>query len=167
MAVTIAGSGQVIVQVIQVVKTDAYTTTVGTTPTTIPGMSVTITPTNASNRILVFANLSFAVGGSYAAQYINLQRNSTNIYIGDAAGSRTRATIGGFGAANDAYSALPFTMVYLDSPSTTSATTYSMVAGDADGSGNAFYVNRGITDTDSLNYPRTVSSITVMEISGT
>lgn len=52
---------------------------------------------------------------------------------------------------------------YLDSPSTTSATTYKIQYRVA---GGTSYLNRAVADTDASYAPRTVSTITVMEIAG-
>ena len=53
---------------------------------------------------------------------------------------------------------------YLDSPSTTSSTTYKLQIINFGGRTN--YVNRTGNDTNNQVYPRTASSITVMEVSG-
>jgi hypothetical protein len=58
---------------------------------------------------------------------VRLMRNSTAIGLGDVAGSRPQATtaVGAYTGsyANDSYHYMPFTINYLDSPSTTSAIT--------------------------------------------
>ena len=54
-----------------------------------------------------------------------------------------------------------YALQFLDSPSTTSATTYKIQTRVTAGTG---YVNRTVTDTDSGVYPRGISTITVMEI---
>jgi hypothetical protein len=57
----------------------------------------------------------------------------------------------------------PSPIVYLDSPSTTSAITYS-IYWRSDGSTTG-YINRTVGDRDNANYdPRGTSSIVVMEI---
>jgi len=55
------------------------------------------------------------------------------------------------------------TVFYLDSPATTSATTYKIQIYNNNGSGT-IYINRSQDDTNASNFPRGVSSITVMEI---
>ena len=164
----LSASGGGIIQVVSVTKTDAESLTGSSTPQLIPGMEATITPQSASNKILVMVCLHATVAGNYAAQYAVLRRNSTDICVGDAAGNRNRATISlqaptfyddatygpGFAAVN-----------HLDSPATTSAVTYSLYHAEADNGGNGFYVNRAQTDTDSTNFNRVASSITLMEIS--
>ena len=60
--------------------------------------------------------------------------------------------------------AIPTT--FLDSPNTTSATTYQAYI-KCRSSGHTIYVNRSANDNDASTYdPRTTSTITVMEIAG-
>ena len=144
-----------ILQVVSTAKTDTFTAA-ATSYTDITGLSVSITPSSTDSKILVFAS-----GSAGTVTYIQLVRGSTAIFIGDTAGSRVRATQATYAAAAN----IPnnFSFVYLDSPATTSATTYKL-QGRAEA--GTFYINRAATDTDAANsYPRTASSITVMEIS--
>ena len=54
--------------------------------------------------------------------------------------------------------------MFLDSPSTTSSTTYSIKHTDATTSGT-FYINRSTRDNDAAGYdPRFVSNIILMEV---
>jgi hypothetical protein len=129
----------------------------------VTGLSVSITPSSASNKVLVFG---FFNGASADISYFRIVRGSTAICIGDAAGSnRIQATGGGWGTGSNATwdpATLPFS--YLDSPATTSATTYKIQLGA--NSAISYYVNRGSNDTDSVNAGRSASTITVMEIAG-
>ena len=54
-------------------------------------------------------------------------------------------------------------IMFLDSPNTTSATTYKVQAGVLS---NVVYVNRTIYDVDNGNASRSTSTITAMEIAG-
>ncbi len=153
-------SGKVL-QVVQTVKTDTYSTTT-TSATDITGMSVTITPTNSSNKILILASVNSVASAGWDCT-LKLLRGSTEIGSGDSAGTRTTG-IGVPGhEAGGAY-IRNTGITYLDSPSTTSATTYKLqsVIG-----GGTFYLNRSWTDTDSAIYSRTSSSIIAIEIDGT
>ena len=68
-----------------------------------------------------------------------------------------------FGAGTDGGSALQqVSLNFLDSPNTTSATTYKLQIINVGGRTN--FVNRTGTDTDAQNFPRTASSITVLEV---
>ena len=149
-------------KIAQVLSTTLQTTYVSsaTSWTTITGLSQAITPTVNTSTVLVMAQVigSQEVGVNQAA--VRLVRGSTAIDIGAAAGSRTLASqqIRGFSADYPSVN----TFVYLDSPATTSATTYA-VQGIALSAGN-WYINRSVTDTDNSTYVRTASTITVMEI---
>jgi hypothetical protein len=158
MAVTISGSGQIVKQVVQTVKTDTFSST-STTYVDITGMSVTITPTNSANRILV----NFSISGSAGSMGIfQIVRNSTPIAIGDLSGTKPQSTTLGLqwtgGNGDRGYSAA---MTWLDAPATTSAITYKL-QGYTDG--GTFYLNRTASDANAIFGPRAVSSITVMEI---
>jgi hypothetical protein len=153
-----AGGGKVL-QVVSTTKTDTFTKT-SASYEDITGLSVTITPSAATSKILVMVALNGS--GVVASSFANYQivRDSTAIAIGDTAGSRVTATgilygsvtgVTSFGGGN-----------FLDSPSSTSALTYKVQLG-INTAGNA-YINRAATDTDSANFTRMVSSITVMEI---
>lgn len=148
-----------VLQVVSTAKTDTFTTT-STTFTDITGLSVSITPTATSSKIFVIVGLSLgATAGTFSA-HPRLMRDSTAIFVSDAAGSRTQAAMMyEVGAA----ASIPAPIVFLDSPSTTSATTYKIQLRTNNAS-FAACVNRGVTDTDSSAFARAVSSITVMEI---
>lgn len=164
MAVTIRGSGQVPVQVVTVDKTDTFTIT-STTWTDITGLSVSITPTSASNKILVIA--SVAIGSNSNFAYFRLLRNSTVIDVGNAAGSRPQVTgAASYPSASPQYMLFQNPVTYLDSPATTSTVTYKfqLRGGDA---GTTGYLNRTASDRDTADYEwRTPSNIVLMEISG-
>ena len=148
-----------ILQVVSTAKTDAFTTT-STSFTDVTGLSVSITPSATSSKILVMAYVMAGVSGDIALN-ARLMRDTTAIFIGDTAGSRPRDTFyTGFNAAN---LGMPFSPVFLDSPNTTSATTYKVQV--FVNSGTA-YINRSASDRDTTAYDgRSASSITVMEIS--
>lgn len=147
-----------ILQVVQSVKTDTFTHA-SNAWADVTGMSVSITPSSASNKILVMFNCHMATTSSTTGS-VKLLRGSTDIFIGDAAGSRTRSTQ----IMYDTFG-IPATGIYLDSPATTSSTTYK-IQFRANDNASAVYLNRTATDTDSALYNRCASSITVMEVAG-
>ena len=153
-------SGGKIGQVLQGQKTDTFTST-SASFVDITDLTVTITPSAATSKILVISNVVGIGTHGNAHIGVRLMRDSTAIALGDAAGSRTRESAGTYIAdAGGAFGALVNT--WLDEPATTSAVVYK-VQGWAESS-NTFYVNRSQTDTDSAGYGRPVSSITVMEV---
>lgn len=159
-AVTAVAPGAVL-QVVSTTKTDTFTTT-ATTATDVTGLSVSITPSSTSSKILVFYSVFLSTTVATAQVRMQLVRGSTAIAIGDTASNRTRATARFYGASNNA-EGITVAGQYLDSPATTSATTYKVQVW---GSGSTTCVNRTGNDTDSSEFPRVVSSITVMEIAG-
>ena len=147
-------------------KTDVFSTT-STSFTDVTGLSVNITPSSSSNKILITGLVCF--GGSDGEAYgytFNLARviggSETDICIADAASNRTRATLGTQGFNNgDATNGHSFN--FLDSPSTTSQVTYKIRARAENP--KTLYVNRGAdADGDAAITSRFVSTITVMEV---
>jgi hypothetical protein len=160
MAVTISGSGQVPVQVVQTVKTSVFTST-----TSLPsfidvtGASATITPTSSSNKILVTVSGAVGNGSATYTSAINLVRGSTSIFVGDARGSATSASQG-FNPSATVVSG-NISLCYLDSPATTSATTYKLQLG-TESVGTAYIGGTGRSDVAAgLNIP---TVITLQEI---
>jgi hypothetical protein len=153
-----------VLQVVQTVKTDTFSASPGQgTWTDVTGLSVSITPTSATNKILCFIDI--AIGHSTqttGAANVRLVRGSTPIYIGDAAGSRARS-IASWPYEFGQYTLIRYSGVYLDSPATTSSTTYKyQISGQS--TSYTVYVNRTHYDNDRWEDPRVASSITVMEI---
>ena len=158
-----AGGGK-INQVLQTVKTDTFSTT-STSDFDITGMSINITPSASNSKILILANLNSSASNYQQAAWISIVRDSTQIYRGDADGSRRRATWGygdaGSNQDEQKYTTNLMAFQYLDSPSTVSQVTYKLAAIiDA----YTFYVNRTAEDGNSVTYARVPSSITAMEV---
>jgi hypothetical protein len=151
-----------ILQVVSTTKTDTFTSAVGSTWTDITGLSVNITPKSSVNKILVTLSIS---GNGYRSGlngiFFRLVRNSTAISIGDAAGSRQQTT---FPMAQIGTNMLSNSSCnYLDSPATTSSTTYKIQFWQ-DTPGSPLFINRGTDDGNGTNQERSTSTITVMEV---
>jgi hypothetical protein len=167
--ITTASSGQSIpkaalptgsvLQVVSTTKTDTFSTA-STTFTDVTGLSASITPTSSSSKIFVIVSMSCTgISGVFSAQ-ARLMRGSTAIAVGDSAGSRTQASLMWEGGQEANFG---ISVTFLDSPATTSSTTYKMQLRTNSGA-NTTFVNRATSDVDSSAYARTVSTITVMEI---
>jgi hypothetical protein len=154
-----AVAGGKVAQVVSTVKTDTFSTT-STSYVDVTGFSVSITPSSASSKVLVVANFTVGNAGAGVDPFWQLVRTSTAIFIGDAAGSRTRGSTGGRATADAATASN--SLIFLDSPATTSATTYKLQA--ASNTATTIYVNRSQDDADQTARGRFASSITVMEI---
>lgn len=150
-----------VIQVQSTTKTDTQTFTTATY-TDITGLSVSITPTATSSKVLVSANITAYAQTNATQGFIRLVRDSTAIGVGTAAGSRVQATAPV--SFTNTYHSLSTGLSFLDSPSTTSATTYKLQIRDE--AGSSMYVNRSQLDNDSYNGGRYISTITVMEIAG-
>jgi hypothetical protein len=146
-----------ILQVVSTTKTDTFSTT-STSMTDLTGMSVAITPVSTSNKILVTGNIFVSGSSSSALVVFNLVRGSTNISISSGSGSTDSTTFcdtdGMHLNENSTYSQ---NLNFLDSPSSTSSTTYKLQMKVTQGTG--FINRRGLNDN-----VRAVSTITAMEV---
>ena len=158
------GAGSVI-QVKSASKTDATSKTT-TQSYDIPGLSVSITPTSATSKIFIIFNLNIQSSGSFGGDVVRLVRDSTNICIADAAGTRIRgsnAVVRHEVGDNYDYAGETISNSFLDSPGDTNAHTYKLNLYD-DSANNTVWINRDRSDSDGTGWRRTVSTITVMEI---
>jgi hypothetical protein len=120
------------------------------------GLSVTITPTLSTSKILVTATFNIGFGSSADDTFYSLFRGSTAIGIGSGSATSSSAYLRGNTQGGN-LGIVPVTITFLDSPATTSATTYKMQwATRVD----SIYLNRRGADTNF----GTLSTITVQEI---
>jgi hypothetical protein len=124
------------------------------------GLELAITPSATSSKVLCLFMANIGVN-TYG--FTNIVRDSTNLNQGTPAGSNriTCTTMGGTYGSHIPWSG---TISLLDSPSTTSATTYRLAVYGYNG-GNV-YLNRSWTDTDYNYQGRGSSSVILMEIEG-
>lgn len=159
------GGGKIL-QVKQTPKTDQFTTT-SYTFVDITGLSVSITPASASNKILVKVEiLAGGTANNYAA--FNLLRGSTHIGVptGSASlGGASRDSTSGPLSHENSYQMESVGFNFLDSPNTTSATTYKVQASVYDSRQLSINVPTSINTSGSTTYTATgISTITVMEV---
>lgn len=161
----LTGAGSVyapghVVQVVSTTKTDVFSTT-SASFTDITGLSASITPKFNTSKILVVCHYSGSSNGVSSRRVpVRLVRDSTAISVGDASGSRTLASTST--NAHDAVVIGSGSFTYLDSPSTASVVTYRLQTFGI--ASTTVSINRSITDTDSNQFERTTSGITLMEI---
>jgi len=145
-------------QVLQTVKTDTFSTS-SSSATDVTGLSVSITPTSTSSKILIQVSGNASNNENTARTHIVLA-GTTSTAVGDAGtGSETTTTIS-TRADNDNYTQDSFAITFLDSPASTSEQTYKIQT--FTGAGGTIYFNRPATQ-DS-NGGNTISTITAMEI---
>jgi hypothetical protein len=155
-----------ILQIVQGTLTSTFSSTVGQSAPVDIGLSASITPSSTSSKILITVSIGGISGNVDTTHGFFLLRGSTSIGIADAAGSRSRTIAqSGHAYSSAAWRGNPIVFSYLDSPSTTSATTYKVQGG---GNGSAtWYINRTGRDLDGGNEDsRAASSIILMEVSG-
>ena len=160
-------SGGGIIQTVQSVVTSRTVGTVGQiTPVSV--MSADITPSSASNKILVLVDSSVGSSNGYQTS-LYLFRDSTKIYYGDASTNRPSVSKSAniYGSASTTYMQMPCQIHYLDSPATTATVTYSLrlaAYGGVAYTFNGSYANQADA-TNAAFDGQNASSITLMEIS--
>ena len=166
------GSANITTGAGQVVSTTKTSATSGTsTNNAISGFSVSITPTSASSKVLLIATITGASGTRYTDWYFSKGGTRISAFKGDAASNRNRSSTslgivnedGSSGWENAPIVVHNTTIMYLDSPSTTSATTYAVGVENFYGS-STWYLNRSSSDDNQGYGHRTVSTITAIEV---
>jgi hypothetical protein len=138
---TPAGGGGKVLQVVYASYSTATTNTSGTASDT--GLTATITPTLSTSKILVLVQQN-GCSKSSAAIYMSafIYRGATNLLQFGAnymqTGNNDSMNFGGIGAS------------YLDSPATTSATTYKTVFNNPEGVGTITVQNNSARSTITL-----------------
>ena len=159
-----AVAGGKILQIVSTAKTDTFSASVASGADSAATVSVTITPTSATSKVFIIADL--AVQSQNASVGATLYRGGSvlSAATGDAASNRTRATSGmsTLGGERSAYNT---TFTFLDSPATTSATTYDARLWHDSVSTQTLYMNRGYTDADASYTHRSISTLTAIEVS--
>ena len=156
-----------VIQVVSTTKTDAFSVSANNGYHDVTGLSLAITPSSTSSKILMQVNISVTSDERYAG--VRLRRGSTDIAFGDADGIRQQVTVGIASNQDEIHNIHVMrnsSASYLDSPNTTSATTYKVQVGNIHSGSAIVYVNR-VPSSDNGNYNiRGVSTITLMEIAG-
>ena len=154
-----------IIQVVSATKTDTFSSTTNNSFVDITGLSVAITPSATSSKILVLYDTQMSGGELF---FIQLVRGSTAIKVGDSdSANRVECTQGGVKQEENADKVASLGGHFLDSPSTTSETTYKLQGRVySGGTTHTFTVNKPVNDTNAAYTGRGASTITVMEVAG-
>ena len=152
-----------ILQVKQAVKSDRQTIQ-STTLVDITGMSVSITPSSTSNKILVDYSLVVFANAQYYTMRL-LRGSDSTIFIGDQNANATSQSRGAFGTYQASYvNAMTVAQKFLDSPNTTSATTYKLQAHCPYDSSYIIGINSAVNQDNYTYMTNCVSTITAMEV---
>ena len=120
-----AGGGGKVLQVVQ--ATTNTSTTINSTTYSDTTISASITPTASTSKILVMANCLMSLdssnqGNVYGA--LQIVRGSTAVFTQSTSGGAQSFAFSGF----NGFIATTLPITYLDSPATTSSTTYKIQA---------------------------------------
>ena len=179
MSITINGNGTVsgltsapnlttgkILQVVQSIKKDVASASVSRNSDWVThGLAVSITPSSASNKILISGRLMVSeVNGDSAGISVVLYKAGSILTasLGDAGSGQRRVTAGTSSALDHAITPLVFE--YLDTAGGTSSITYQPALNTHHSTGQQMYLNRTYGDTADESYVRATSVITAMEI---
>jgi hypothetical protein len=161
-----------VIQVIQAVKVSAWSSPSNNdTFNAVTGLSVDITPTSSSSKILVSYHVNVAQEvGAHTGSGAALFKDSSILTAATGTASDDRTSVTNVAVhyndddANAGSGVLSFT--YLDSPGDTSSHTYDVRIYNASGGSFYTYVNRSRSDSDVHYCTRGASTITAMEVTG-
>ena len=154
-----AGVGGKVLQVVSANKSDTWSSSGTGNFQAVTGLSLNITPSSTSNKILIKTDVNMYVndyGGGYS-----IYRDGSQIVTPSSVGSRSVTNASNHTTLANFQSNMGLN--YLDSPSSTSSLTYAVYVFARSGT---YYVNRSSTDSDTNDYARTISTITAYEIAG-
>ena len=158
-----AASAGKVLQIVQAVKDDTFSSNAASF-TDITGLTLNITPSATSSKILLTSVFTVSNDNNYASTfpYFRFMRGSTAIGIGASAGNRQRMMAS---AGNNSNTMQSVAMHFLDSPSSTSAVTYKVQLYNQQ-TARITYIGRSGNDSDNTSYGRSSSILTAMEIAG-
>ena len=168
---TAAGGGKVL-QVVQVYKTDVTTQAGGTNGHNvffdISGLTVTVTPTKASSKLLI--DLRVVIGNNQNYGTVKIMANVdggsfANIGLPDASGNMTQGWIGNHHRqGNDNTECCTYSNTYLWTPTYDLGEDIIIKALWSMAAGSTVVLNRSYQSTDATNTFLAPSGITVTEI---
>jgi hypothetical protein len=156
-----AGNEGIGSNVVTATKVDTQSTT-STSYADVSGLSVTITPSSATSKVLVIATVMVGTSTAFTPMLTLADGSDNNLIVPTSPGSRLGAFYMWY--ANAGTNMKPAAFSLLHSPNTALAFTYKVRFRTAN-AGNAAFINRSSTDTDNNEYARGVSTITAIEVS--
>ena len=159
-----AGGGKIL-QVQTVTKTDTFQSQ-STSFTAVTGLSVNITPSATSSKILILVHVNGmrATSNAYWG-LISLFKGGSNMIT--EVGNREAGFNNGYHetSSNRSFNMENYNFTIVDSPNSTSQLTYD-VRVKLNNSSDTYNINRATNDENSSGRPRGVSTITCLEIDG-
>jgi len=154
-------SGRVL-QVVQATLAGTQAVSGASAWTDVTSLSATITPTSSTSKILV----SFVVNCDGENNlYFRIMRGSTAIGVGNADGVKQQVSAGNGYVPSNSNGTTMMLNQFLDSPATTSSTTYKIQAYcDSSAGSGTYYINYASGDANNAYSSRCMSTLTLMEI---
>lgn len=148
-----------ILQVTSATVDNITQSTTSSTMSDITGLSVTLTPQATSSKVFIIASINVGANGAADNTFYNLKRDTTTLAPGTGATNNVTAAyrFSYDGAGFQTFQIANLCITYLDSPSTTSSTTYKMQWATRVGT---LYLNRAGDTNIGVS-----STITAFEIS--
>ena len=130
--------------------------------TNITNLQASITPSSTSSKILILLN-AIVMHPNDRIIHVKMSGGNSASFIGNAASNRARAASW---VSAQVYSSQAMSLMYLDSPNTTSPITYIPQMG-ANYTGTTWTINYNVINDSDLAYiTRGASSMILMEIAG-
>ena len=152
-----------ILQVQSTTRTDTFSESVATGAISADAITVNITPSNASNKIFLIANLSIGLSNDNEVNWAFYKDGSVlSGAVANADGNRQRRTSAG----DVRWSGTHHTIggQYLDTAGGTSQITYSCRLGTGNNGAVTIYLNRSHTNDNYIYDFKTISTLTAMEV---
>ena len=132
----------------------------------VSGFTVSITPKVSTHKVLVIAHINGTqVSGNVTRIGFRFTRGGSPIGTAAAASNRSLLTAQNIPLGTNAEQSTSVSMMYLDSPATTSATTYGIDVFNYDaGNTRSVGLNAMNNDNDFAYVTRTISTITAIEV---
>jgi hypothetical protein len=155
----------VIKQVVQTVKTDAFSTSLTSTQISADIFDVKITPTSATSKVLLLCTINGSVATSTNGWGVLLYKDGNPAdFRGDAEGSRTRGVGGQPGADSGGLNPYLTGFTFLDAPDAVVEVTYSVRIMQNSSATRTVFINRSNTDNDAFFGFRGASSLIAIEV---
>ena len=167
LTTTYAKAGNII-QVVQGIKKDTSSNSTSATSYWNTDVTVAITPSHASNKILLTGYIQVGVAGPQHNIGVGIHKAGSLLtdYLGDSAGSRSRVGTNGDNMPDGGYTNAMGNIIfeYLDTAGGTSAITYGIALRNPSSIARTLKINYAETDTDNVYHQRATSVITAMEV---
>ena len=162
-----SGVGGKILQVVSQAKTDTASNSLASNTWwsyTDTSLRVTLTPSSASNKILLIGQIYWSESSGQWYQF-RFERDGADIAgtVGDASGSRTRSTAQQDNQ-TDNNGGRTMTMIVQVSAADTNSRYYNIGLRHTSGITRTLYLNRTAADSDGYGYSRGISTITAIEV---